>query len=60
MPSQIISFAQVSAADQPDKDSQPNNNATTTPSEDDEAVITVTSAAAAQEALQAVIDQKLL
>ena len=41
MPSQVISFAQVSAADQPDKDSQPNNNATTIPIEDDEAAVTV-------------------
>lgn len=41
MSSQIISFAQVSAADQTDKDSQPNNNTTNTPSEDDEAAVTV-------------------
>ena len=41
MPSQVISFAQVSAAYQPDKDSQPNNNATTTPNEDDEAAVSV-------------------
>lgn len=41
MPSQFISFAQVTSADQTDKDSQPNNNATTTPNEDDEAAVTV-------------------
>ena len=41
MPSQVISFTQVSAADQPDKDSQPNNNTTNTPIEDDEAAVTV-------------------
>jgi large repetitive protein len=41
MPSQVVSFAQVSAADQTDKDSQPNNNTTTTPVEDDEASVTV-------------------
>lgn len=41
MPSQAISFAQVTAAGQPDKDSEPNNNTTTTPNEDDEAAVTV-------------------
>ena len=41
MPSQVVSFAQVSAASQPDRDSEPNNNATNTPNEDDEAAVTV-------------------
>ncbi|MBL7816010.1 MAG: DUF11 domain-containing protein [Saprospiraceae bacterium] len=41
MPSEIVSFAQVSAASQTDKDSEPDNNTTTTPNEDDEAAVSV-------------------